>query len=301
MYIYIYIYTHVITYMQCSWKGQTNSRQELAKGTRLVRAVDVANIEASGEQTSWMRHKRSTVGKVAADRAKAGRRVAVVSAASAYHAGGGFNAGGRHALEEALCMQSTLYLSLERAAELASAQGVPSPAAADPPRRRDGEPWRCHIPRDGVVLSPHVEFFRGDTSEGYPFSPQTFEATVVSVAMPNCAPNLEDAPVDVPNALEYEALLGQKFAALLGAAALEGADCLVMPDAGCGVYMNRPEEVGRAFGEAVRRRCPEAFAEIHLVVKERRNYNDDNNNNDNNDNNSAPKGGRHSTIFVNPR
>ena len=33
--------------------------------------------------------------------------VQVVSAASAYHAGGGMMTGGRHALEEATCMQST--------------------------------------------------------------------------------------------------------------------------------------------------------------------------------------------------
>merc|ERR1719343_1342972 len=41
-----------------------------------------------------------------------GRGVAVVSAASAYHCGGGFLTGGRHALEEAICTQTTLYQSL---------------------------------------------------------------------------------------------------------------------------------------------------------------------------------------------
>ena len=32
-----------------------------------------------------------------------GQRVVAVNAASAYHAGGGFQTGGRHALEEAMC------------------------------------------------------------------------------------------------------------------------------------------------------------------------------------------------------
>ena len=32
-----------------------------------------------------------------------GKRVVAVNAASAYHAGGGFQTGGRHALEEAMC------------------------------------------------------------------------------------------------------------------------------------------------------------------------------------------------------
>ena len=40
--------------------------------------------------------------------ARQGMKVAVVNAASAYHAGGGFSTGGRHALEEATCMQTTL-------------------------------------------------------------------------------------------------------------------------------------------------------------------------------------------------
>ena len=42
-----------------------------------------------------------------------------VNAASAYHAGGGFVTGGRHALEEAMCVQSSLYESLEKGIGLA--------------------------------------------------------------------------------------------------------------------------------------------------------------------------------------
>ena len=49
--------------------------------------------------------------------------VQVVSAASAYHAGGGMMTGGRHALEEATCMQSTLYRSLEKGIQLAKDDG----------------------------------------------------------------------------------------------------------------------------------------------------------------------------------
>merc|ERR1711963_645758 len=41
-----------------------------------------------------------------------GHRPATVSAASAYNAGGAFISGGRHALEEAFCSQTTLYASL---------------------------------------------------------------------------------------------------------------------------------------------------------------------------------------------
>merc|ERR1719281_146874 len=44
-----------------------------------------------------------------------GYKTVTVNAASAYHAGGGFTSGGRHALEEAFCSQSSLYASLEQA------------------------------------------------------------------------------------------------------------------------------------------------------------------------------------------
>jgi hypothetical protein len=46
-------------------------------------------------------------------------KVVAVNAASAYHAGGGFATGGRHALEEAMGVQSSLYEALERGVSLA--------------------------------------------------------------------------------------------------------------------------------------------------------------------------------------
>jgi len=57
--------------------------------------------------------QKSTVLDVAMDRVRAKQRVAVVNAASAYQSGGGFKGGGRHALEESFCVQSSLYKSLE--------------------------------------------------------------------------------------------------------------------------------------------------------------------------------------------
>eukprot|EP00928_Gymnodinium_smaydae_P028103 TRINITY_DN21529_c0_g1_i1.p1 TRINITY_DN21529_c0_g1~~TRINITY_DN21529_c0_g1_i1.p1 ORF type:complete len:297 (+),score=35.51 TRINITY_DN21529_c0_g1_i1:59-892(+) len=124
---------------------------------------------------------------VAVERCRKGQRVAAVNAASAYHSGGGFTTGGRHALEEAMCVQSTLYASLERGEMLAKELGVKPSTAAVPTTARDGKPWRAHLPVDGVLFSPHVEIFRGGTLDGYPFfdvAPAELEA-VVSVAMPN--------------------------------------------------------------------------------------------------------------------
>lgn len=93
-----------------------------------------------------------------------------------------------------------------------------------------------HIPDDGVLLSPHVEIFRGSTLEGYPFlaKPVSLEA-VVSVAMPNRNEHMSDSPVDArmdsPGA--YKEQLKQKWRAVLKAAsAYTSADTLVIPDAG---------------------------------------------------------------------
>merc|ERR1719223_945344 len=89
---------------------------------------------------------------VAAQRGRQGFRVAAVNAASAYSVGGGFLSGGRHALEEAMCMQSTLYFSLQRAAHLARECRI-----------RDGQEQFLHFPEDGAILSPGVEIFRNST------------------------------------------------------------------------------------------------------------------------------------------
>merc|ERR1719454_179440 len=117
--------------------------------------------------------------EVSLERARAGCKVALVNAASAYHLGGGFFDGGRHALEESLCMQSTLYKSLRLAADLAKAQNVRAPAYAQPGRARDGYPWECHIPEDGAVLSPDIDIFRGSTFDGYPFFDGPVQACAV--------------------------------------------------------------------------------------------------------------------------
>jgi uncharacterized protein (TIGR02452 family) len=239
----------------------------MIRGTRIVRANDVQMSVRGRERTVWLAHDGHMLGK-AVQLAQAGRRVAVVSAASAYHVGGGFIDGGRHALEESMNMQTTLFLSLQEAAEQALFEGVSPPHCARPSRPRHGA-WHCHIPEDGVVLSPQVEVFRGETCEGYPFQMHPTElAAIVSVAMPNCNSRVHDAPYDRPQSdAEFDLLLEKKFTALLGAAMLASANVIVMPDAGCGVYGNSAGAVGRIFGSVVSTHFKDAFAEIHLVGK----------------------------------
>eukprot|EP00930_Biecheleria_cincta_P011443 TRINITY_DN11425_c0_g2_i3.p1 TRINITY_DN11425_c0_g2~~TRINITY_DN11425_c0_g2_i3.p1 ORF type:complete len:521 (+),score=71.42 TRINITY_DN11425_c0_g2_i3:97-1659(+) len=238
--------------------------------TRLVRADKLQHMGSSGCALSVQHHSSGLLMDVALSRVRAGFDVVIVNAASAYHTGGGFTTGGRHALEESICMQSTLYQSLLNAKQQACRRGMASPSCCMPPLDSSGKPWQSYIPQDGCIVSPSVEVFRAGTNEGYAFADrvQTL-AAVVSVAMPNTTVGLHDAPVDVPADLsEYSALLVHKFLAVLQAAweVLHKSPCnaLVVPDLGCGIYGNEPSQVGHALGEALRRGAW-SFSELHLV------------------------------------
>ncbi|CAK8993521.1 unnamed protein product [Durusdinium trenchii] len=179
-------------------------------------------------------------------------RVAVLSAASAYHPCGGFRTGGRHALEESMCVQSTLSLSLQRALYI-SRHGNAQVSVPERLKRDQRSEWFCYIPETGGILSPKVEVFRKGSAEGYGFLPSPVElASVVSVAMPNKNPNVKDSPLDAPESPdEYRALLVAKLKVALGAAAMSGASACVVPGLGCGVFKNDPGDVGAALGEAI--------------------------------------------------
>lgn len=172
--------------------------------------------------------------------------VAVVSAASAYHCGGGFLTGGRHALEEAMCVQTTLFESIYRE-ERRYMQSLDGKAS-------DTE-FVAYIPVDGVVCTPKVEVFRGGSDEGYPFMEKpTLLGAVISVAMYNCNPTIRDAPMDAPVDPEtYREGVRAKFRSVLAAAVQARCSALVMADAGCGVYKNDPTIVGEVFGDLLRR------------------------------------------------
>jgi len=178
-----------------------------------------------------------TVLSVAVPLARKGREVAVISAASAYQVGGGFAVGGRHALEESICAQSTLYRCLQHAW-----------------RQTGVSDGTAYIPHDGVVLSPRIEVFREGTLEGYATLAQPVElSSVVSVAMPNLNSRVRDAPLDKsddPDA--YRSSIACRWRAVLRAVCSTGATDLVCPDVGCGVYGNDPTTVGSVLGEVLR-------------------------------------------------
>lgn len=81
--------------------------------------------------------------------------------------------------------------------KLAEELEIAAPSWLRPATKRDGSPWRPHLPDDGVLFSPQVEVFREGTNDGYGFSESVCGlAAVVSVAMPNCNTKMSDSPVD---------------------------------------------------------------------------------------------------------
>jgi hypothetical protein len=101
----------------------------MVNGTSLLeyeKAKDM-DLPSTSFETVWSRYPPGMAVNVAVDKAQEGHNVAIVNAASAYHAGGGFTTGGRHALEESLCMQTTLGKSLFAAADLARAKKIEIP------------------------------------------------------------------------------------------------------------------------------------------------------------------------------
>lgn len=243
--------------------------QSMTDGTKTIRRSHLTTSSCAGvSRVRWKKQAPGLAMDAALEAAGVpGTKVALVNAASSYSVCGGFFVGGRHALEESFCISTTLHMSLKLASRRAAVDGVGPPACAQPPRQKDGSKWDYYIPEDGVVLSPCVEVFRGTTFEGYSFleSPVML-AAVISVGLPNANERVRDAPVDKPDDIgDYRALLTKKFIALASAAQSVGARVLVMPDAGCGVYNNPREEVGKAFGSVIFDHFRHAFDEIHLV------------------------------------
>jgi uncharacterized protein (TIGR02452 family) len=255
--------------MRCGGKETTvrfSSLDKLVAGTEVINYSDIPKspAESNADQSAYQKEMEKFMRRKdlkdpsdleygghpiekAAELTLQGSKVVVVSAASAYHAGGGFTSGGRHALEEALCSQTTLYHSLKRIAAEAEAKPYKGPSVW-----HEGRQLHAHIPVDGAILSPHVEFFRRGTDVGYPCHPQTTViAGVVSIAMFNKNRKVKDAPCDAPARQEdYQAGVRRKFEVMLAAAARMGADAIIVPDVGCGVFENDPTEIGALAGQA---------------------------------------------------
>lgn len=241
--------------------------RQMMEGTKMI-APSLGNCKVPPAASSSAKTKVTLSESLAMDAAvelsnsftySSSNSVAVISAASSYHCGGAFISGGRHALEEAMCVQSTLFKSIKSEEDQ---------FLKDKPPARHGE-FRAYIPEDGVVLSPSVEVFRTGSGDGYSFLKEPVQlAAILSIGMYNKNGKMSDCPVDAPSTkVAYNEGVKQKFRSAFVAALEAGTRCLVIPDVGCGVYGNDAAEVGIQLGKLLRQEFWGQFQEVVLVGK----------------------------------
>lgn len=215
--------------------------EQMVARTKLARWSDSAHRSVcsfSGSLTT-LEHRAGLAIDAALEALRTHERVAVVSAASAHQLGGGVLTGGRHALEEAICMQTTLYPSLARAREMATDEKLVDHVGRS-----------THIPEDGCIVSLDVEVIRKGTGARYAeMSAPKMLAAVLSLAMPNR--NYKLPGYDRRTGPDYEVLVAKKFHAAMRAAIELGIEMLVVPECGCGVFMNDRSQVGALLGRVV--------------------------------------------------
>eukprot|EP00931_Biecheleriopsis_adriatica_P029207 TRINITY_DN17373_c0_g1_i1.p1 TRINITY_DN17373_c0_g1~~TRINITY_DN17373_c0_g1_i1.p1 ORF type:complete len:1186 (+),score=264.34 TRINITY_DN17373_c0_g1_i1:93-3560(+) len=246
----------------CSGKEVKLDLTEMLTGTRVHRAPPEAAAEVPGAPSpSPLKvvadQEGLTVLEVASKIQQSGRKAVGVNAASAYSVGGGVLSGGRHALEESCCITSTLLKSLQKIhfEELVvNSNKQHEGHEAKMSHHRHDKVLHAHIPVDGCIVSPAVEVFRAASSKGYSFleSPVRLQG-VCSMAMFNMNPRVADSNIDAPRDFTaYCQQVRQKFRAVVSATIDMGAQVLVCPDVGCGVFGNDAQVVGTLFGEVLR-------------------------------------------------
>lgn len=234
--------------------SQLSSVTDMIDGTKLLLPSPPRPTWPNKRMTKvW--HSCDSVLDTAAKRARQGFRVVAVNSGSAYQVGGAFLTGGPHALEEAMCTQSSVFLSLQQAQRLAYDFNL-----------LDAKGQPVHIPETGAVLSPNVEIFRQGVSHGYAPCEEgpVVLAGVVTVAMPNLNPKVLHNPVEWRTRPQREQLIEKKMNAMVQGAEMVDADVLVVSDIGCGKFGNDPRLIGAALG-IVLSRYPGHFQEIIIT------------------------------------
>ena len=170
----------------------------------------------------------------------ADQSISILLGADAFQVGGNFTKGGVVGVEEALCIQSTLQMSLRRAATLAERQGISDTSDS-------------YIPEGGVILSPKIQFFRAGPEEGFRFLEEPFDvAAVVTVAMPNSQQK------------EYRRTMEERIAASFEVAA-GNSSILVITELGHGMAQHNPKKVGDIIASMLLSRFQVAFSEVHFI------------------------------------
>jgi len=188
--------------------------------------------------------------QAAAQRFSADGKVTLLDFASAKNVAGGFLNGAK-AQEEDLARCSGLFRCLEAAR-----------AYYDANRACDSMLYTDH-----VVVSPDVPFFRVD---GRRLLPSPFPATVLTAPAPNAGQHRrKSADLDAAER-EIADTLQRRVRNVVAIAASREAENLVLGAWGCGVFMNDPVDVARAFHTVlVEEGAAQLFRHVHFAVYDR--------------------------------
>ncbi len=151
-------------------------------------------------------------------------RIGVLNFASARNPGGGFETGAQ-AQEESLARSSGLIESLRRCSRF-----------YDNHRRQ-----RSLLYSDSVIYSPDCPVFRTDDGQ---LLPEPYAVDMLTCAAPNAGAIRREQPGDEAR---IEPAFRERVAKVLGVAATQGCQGLVLGAWGCGVFGNDPVMVARLF------------------------------------------------------
>lgn len=200
-------------------------------------------------------HKRTF--EAAEPYAKAGKHVCVLNFASTYSPGGGVTRGAS-AQEECLCRISTLYPALTDARAFAAfyQKHRDDIAAGKMGRENNAD----------CIYTPDVTVICEDTFDCALLPKnQWYKTDVITCAAPDLRWDLTAKKPFRPTDAELETLLMQRTERIVSAAAAHGADVLILGAFGCGVFLNPPETVAKAFAAAVSK-YSRAFETVEFAV-----------------------------------
>lgn len=160
-----------------------------------------------------------------------GKKVCVLNFANAYRPGGGVE-NGASAQEESLCRCSTLY-----------------PCISCKEMVKD---FYCAHKNDGaktfrdMIYTPEVVVFKDDENEMLMNKENWFHTDVITCA----APNLSWADMEDDELMQFHEFM---FERMFKAAAMHGAEVMILGAFGCGVFNNDPKIVSKAAKNIIER------------------------------------------------
>lgn len=197
---------------------------------------------ANAEPAKIVASKKRTLAAAAGYK---GKKVAVHNFASATNPGGGVTRGS-NAQEECICRCTGLYFCLSTP-KMMQAFYYPHRNAHNP------------LYNDDVIFTPGVTVFKTDTESPTLMDEKDwYDVDVITCAAPNLReqpgnrfnPGNGERPTKVTDRDVFE-IHKKRLRRILDAAALNGAEVVILGAFGCGAFQNKPEIVARAAKEVV--------------------------------------------------